>query len=205
MCRFRGHFAPRLFLLRFSFFDRNSTARIRMALKAPHSPVSVDEKNHRNSFTWSRGWCEFPHAREYLFFMNSLIFSFWFSTILIILSKRRCDAMLLTIHSRKRSRFLSRAPFESFKTVYEIRLKNILKFKFLESFLKHRPNRLWQRWLPLLAEQRDWFLNNRHNEDTRTFLLSYTINGSNFYHLENFYHLGKVEPESVLVWSYNRV
>ena len=41
VCPFRGHFAPRLFRLRFSFFDRNSSARIRMALKAPHSPVSV--------------------------------------------------------------------------------------------------------------------------------------------------------------------
>ena len=29
----RRHFAPRLFLLRYSFFDRNSSARIRMALK----------------------------------------------------------------------------------------------------------------------------------------------------------------------------
>ena len=42
VCPLRGHFAPRLFLLRFSFFDRNSSARIRMALKALHSPVSVN-------------------------------------------------------------------------------------------------------------------------------------------------------------------
>ena len=41
LCPFRGHFAPRLFLLRFSFFDRNLRARIRMSFKAPHSPVSV--------------------------------------------------------------------------------------------------------------------------------------------------------------------
>ena len=38
----REHFAPRLFLQRFSFFDKNSGARFRMALKAPHSPVSVN-------------------------------------------------------------------------------------------------------------------------------------------------------------------
>ena len=43
VCPFRGHLAPRLFLIRFSFFDRNSCARIRMALKAPHSPVSVNQ------------------------------------------------------------------------------------------------------------------------------------------------------------------
>ena len=48
MCPFRGHFAPRLFLIRFSFFDRNSGARIRMALKAPYSPVTVK----RSNFAW---------------------------------------------------------------------------------------------------------------------------------------------------------
>ena len=42
VCPFRGHFAPRLFLLHFSVFDRNSNARICMALKVPHSPVSVN-------------------------------------------------------------------------------------------------------------------------------------------------------------------
>ena len=41
VCPFRGHFASRLFLLRFSFFDRKSSARIRMALKSTHSPISV--------------------------------------------------------------------------------------------------------------------------------------------------------------------
>ena len=38
---FFGHFAPCLLLLRFSFSDTKSSARIRMVLKAPHSPVSV--------------------------------------------------------------------------------------------------------------------------------------------------------------------
>ena len=37
----RGYFAPRFFLQRFSFFEKNSSAKIRLALKAPHSPVSV--------------------------------------------------------------------------------------------------------------------------------------------------------------------
>ena len=41
VCPFREHLAPRLILLRFSFFDTYSSARIRMALKAPHSPVSA--------------------------------------------------------------------------------------------------------------------------------------------------------------------
>ena len=41
MCPFREHFVPRLFLLRFSFFETKSSARIRVTLKAPHSPVSV--------------------------------------------------------------------------------------------------------------------------------------------------------------------
>ena len=39
----QGHFATRLILLRFSFFDRNSSEKIRMALEAPHSPASVNE------------------------------------------------------------------------------------------------------------------------------------------------------------------
>ena len=56
---FRGHFAPRLFLHRFSFFEINSSARIRMALKATHSPVSVKRNYWRENlmhkfFLWKK-------------------------------------------------------------------------------------------------------------------------------------------------------
>ena len=54
MCPFRGHFAPRLFLLRFSLFDTKSSAKIRMALKVPFSPVSV---NRTSTFKFhADGW-----------------------------------------------------------------------------------------------------------------------------------------------------
>ena len=116
MCPFRGHFAPRLFLLRFSLFDTKSSAKIRMALKVPFSPVSV---NRTSTFKFhADGWSLWRPLVAKSIFRQSILskISIDFIKIFLIIFLKDLD----------------RIPVETL--FYEILISSKIKFRIEENW-----------------------------------------------------------------------